>query len=128
TMAQFADEFAGRFLIVQMGAVLILTPAFTAGAIAEERQRHTLDALLVTHLTPGQIVAGKLAARLAHLLGVLLAGLPILALLPLWGGVDPGRVLAGFAASGVTMLSLGALGACVSARVQPVRGAVGAPY
>ena len=40
-MAKFAEEFAGLFLIIQMGAVLVLTPAYTAGAIAEERERGT---------------------------------------------------------------------------------------
>src|SRR5207248_3992660 len=100
-MAKFAQEFFGRFLLIQTGAVVLLTPAYTAGAIAEERQRGTLDCFLTSYLTPGQIVFGKLASRLAQLFGVLLTGLPVLALLPLWGGVDPWMVLIGFAQTGM---------------------------
>src|SRR5262245_14617559 len=55
-MSKFAEEFAAVFLYMQMGAVLILTPAYTAGAIADERERGTLDCLQTTFLTPAQIV------------------------------------------------------------------------
>jgi ABC-type transport system involved in multi-copper enzyme maturation permease subunit len=127
-MAKFAEEFVGVFLFVQMGAVLLLTPAYTAGAIAEERQRGTLDCLLTTHLTPFQIVIGKLASRMAQLFGVLLTGLPVLALLPLWGGVSPEVILCGFAINGLTMLTVGAIGICSSARARSVRGAVASTY
>jgi len=127
-MAPFAEEFSSVFLFVQIVAVLLLTPAYMAGAIAEERQRGTLDCLLTTHLTPTQIVLGKLASRLAHLFGVLLTGLPILALLPLWGGVSPEVILSGFAVNGLTMLLAGAIGICSSARARSVRGAVASTY
>src|SRR4051812_9475335 len=86
-MAKFAEEFVGQMLFVQLGAVVLLTPAYTAGAIAEERQRGTLDSLLTTQLTALQIVVGKLASRLAQLVGVLMTGMPVLAILPFWGGV-----------------------------------------
>src|SRR5436305_10531815 len=69
-MARFAEEFAGRFLFVHIGAMLLLTPALAAGAIVEERQRGTLSLLLTTHLTPLQIVVGKLASRAVYLFGV----------------------------------------------------------
>src|SRR5438876_4024584 len=127
-MAKFAEEFAGVFLLVQMAAVLLLTPVYTAGAIAEERQRGTLDSLLTTYLTPTQIVLGKLGARLAQLFGVLLTGLPVLALLPLWGGVDPRMVLAAFIETGLTMLTLGALGIWFSASGRTVRGSLAGTY
>ena len=126
--ARFAEEFFGRFLLVQMGAVLVLTPAYTACAIAEERQRRTLEVLLTTRLSPIEIVLGKLASRLAHLFGVLLTGLPILALLPLWGGVDPRMVAIGFAASVLAMLTLSTLGVWCSAQTRSVGGAVAATY
>jgi len=54
----------------------------------EERERGTLQYLLTTCLGDGEIVAGKLIARTAFLLLILLTGIPILALLQLLGGVD----------------------------------------
>jgi ABC-type transport system involved in multi-copper enzyme maturation permease subunit len=127
-LAKFAEEFFGRFLLIQTCAVVLLTPAFTAGAIAEERQRGTLDCLLTTHLTPMSIVSGKYVARLTHLFGILLTGLPVLALLPLWGGVDPGKVLVAFGSTATTVASLGALGLWCSATARTVRGAVTGTY
>jgi ABC-type transport system involved in multi-copper enzyme maturation permease subunit len=127
-MSKFAEQFARLFLFVQMTAVLVLTPVYTAGAIAEERERGTLDSLLITYLTPVEFVLGKLASRFVQMLGVLLAGLPILALVPLWGGVSPGFVLGWFGLTGLTVLSLGALGICCSARMQSARTAIAVTY
>src|SRR4051812_45719234 len=59
-MARFAGQFAAVCAAVQLGAVLLLAPAATAGAIAEERQRGTLDLLLTSDLTAAEIVLGKL--------------------------------------------------------------------
>src|SRR4051794_36694525 len=47
-MARLAEQFTAAFLIVQLVAVFLMTPAYAAGAVAEERQRRTLDDLLVT--------------------------------------------------------------------------------
>src|SRR5262249_43834920 len=42
-----ANRFFAAFLCVQLGVVLLVTPAYAAGAIAEDRERRTLDFLLV---------------------------------------------------------------------------------
>ena len=82
-MAHFAARFFHTFLIVQFLAVLILAPAFTAGAVAEEREKGTLSDLLTTQLLSREIIFGKLASRLSHLILLLLVGVPILSLLQL---------------------------------------------
>jgi ABC-type transport system involved in multi-copper enzyme maturation permease subunit len=108
-LPRFAGEFFTAFLSAQLAVVLLLTPVYVAGAIAEERERRTLEFLLATDLGPAEIVVSKLSARLLNLALLLLTGLPVLALTQLWGGVDPFRVAAGFAATGLTMLSVGSL-------------------
>ncbi|HXG12183.1 MAG TPA: ABC transporter permease subunit, partial [Gemmataceae bacterium] len=85
-------------------------PACVAGAVAEEKERKTLDYLLTSDLQPLEIVLGKLASRLAYLALLVLTGLPVLGLLQFLGGVDPQLVLAGFAATALTMFSLAGLG------------------
>jgi ABC-type transport system involved in multi-copper enzyme maturation permease subunit len=110
-MARFAESFALRFLFMQLCAVVLLTPAYAAGVIAQEKDRKTLDFLLAADLTSREILLGKLTARLAHLGLLLLTGLPILSLTQFWGGVDPNLILAGFAVSGLTLLSLAGLSA-----------------
>jgi ABC-type transport system involved in multi-copper enzyme maturation permease subunit len=105
----FNDSFFQKFMAVQYLVIVLLTPGITAGAVAEEKERRTLEYLLATDLHNREIIFGKLAARLAYLTLILLTGLPVLSLLQLLGGVDPQLLLAGFAATGVTMLSLAAL-------------------
>ena len=50
--------------VVQMGLVLLTAPAVAAGSISGERERQTLDLLLVTKMSPLSIVLGKLASSL----------------------------------------------------------------
>ncbi len=107
--ARFAAAFFHTFLAVQLGVMLLLTPAFLAGAIAEEREKGTLNDLLVTGLSPAAIIVGKLLSRLAHLVLLLLAGVPVLAILFLLGGVDPALLIAAFALTLLSMLSTAAL-------------------
>src|SRR5262249_7167622 len=95
-LQSFGETFLIAFLIVQQAAVLLLTPVYAGGAIAEEKERGGMDFLLTTPLTAWELVAGKLAARLLFVLAVLAAGLPVLMLTLLFGGVDPNRLLAGF--------------------------------
>src|SRR5438105_13980589 len=89
--------------------VALVAPGYTAGAIAEEKDRRTLEAVLATDLRNREIVLSKLVVRLANLTLMLLTGLPIWALLQFLGGIDPDLVLAGFLATGVTMASLASL-------------------
>src|SRR6185295_9683946 len=80
------------FSSLALGAVLLLafiTPALTAGAVSGERERRTLDLLLVTRASPLGLVLGKLAGSLLYVLFLLLAALPAFALVYLYGGVPP---------------------------------------
>jgi ABC-type transport system involved in multi-copper enzyme maturation permease subunit len=127
-MAQFANEFFFVFVAIQLGMVALLTPAYTAGAIAEEKDRRTLEFVLATDLGDRELVLGKLAARLINLLFVVLVGLPILALMQFLGGVDPGLLAAAFAATALTMLSLAAVSMLFSTLVRRPRDAIVLAY
>jgi ABC-type transport system involved in multi-copper enzyme maturation permease subunit len=127
-MAKFAESFFLMFMEVQFIGVFLLTPAFAAGAIAEEKDRRTLDFLLATDLTDREIVLGKLASRLLALTLLVLTGLPILSLIQFWGGVDPDLVLSGFAATGLTMLSLAGISMLASVYTKKPRDAIVLSY
>jgi ABC-type transport system involved in multi-copper enzyme maturation permease subunit len=113
-MSSFANSFFSALMISQLVAVLLLTPAYTAGAIAGEKERRTLEFLLTTDLSDSEIVLGKLLARLATLGLLLLTGLPVVSLMELWGGIDPVPVLAGFMVTAMTMFAVGSLSVLVS--------------
>src|SRR5262245_60806759 len=108
-MARFAESFMHSFLWVQLAAAVILTPVYAAGSITEEIQRRYLDHLLATDLTSREIVLGKFAARSLYVAGILLTGLPILALIQLSCGVDMFVILMSYAVIVCTMASLAGL-------------------
>lgn len=105
--SRLAMDFFEIFSVVQLVAIGLLTPAYVAGAISEEKDRKTLEFLLATDLRNREIVFSKLLARFAHLMLFLLTGLPILGLLQFLGGIDPNLVFAGFGFTMVTMVGIG---------------------
>ena len=68
-----------------------------APSIAGEKDRGTLDFLLATRLGNAEIVLGKLASCMAVLAADLAAGLPVMLLLHLLGGVDLRLILLAYA-------------------------------
>jgi ABC-type transport system involved in multi-copper enzyme maturation permease subunit len=127
-MALFAESFFYTFMVIQFLTVIVLTPAYTAGAIAEEKDRKTLEFLLATDLYNREIVLSKLLSRVANLTLIVLAGLPILSFLQFMGGVDPNLVLAGFAATAMTMFSLAGLSILYSVWYKRPRDAIVMTY
>jgi ABC-type transport system involved in multi-copper enzyme maturation permease subunit len=126
--AAFAGAFFYMFMGVQFLIVTVVTPAYTAGAVAEEKERKTLEYLLATDLRNREIVLSKLASRLLNLVLLLLTGLPVLAALQFLGGVDPGLVLAGFVATGLTVASLAGLSIYNSTMTRRARDAIVLTY
>ena len=88
-MARFTEIFFQLFLVVQFAFIVILTPAYTAGAIAEEKDRRTLEFMFATDLRNREIVLSMLVSRSANLLLLAMTGLPILALLQFWAALTP---------------------------------------
>jgi ABC-type transport system involved in multi-copper enzyme maturation permease subunit len=127
-LARFAETFFYVFLAVQAVVLFLLTPAYTAGSIAEEKDRKTLEFLLATDLRNREIVLGKFFSRLANLGLLLLTGLPILSFLQFLGGVDPNLVSAGFSATALAVASLASLSMLNSVLTRKPRDAVAVTY
>jgi ABC-type transport system involved in multi-copper enzyme maturation permease subunit len=120
----FAARFCYSFMLLQFIAVLLMTPGYVGGAIAEEKVRQTLDYLLTTDLRNHEIIVGKLVSRLVNLLLFLLTGLPILSMIQLFGGVSPEMLWSGFAATLLTALSLTSLSIWLSVHARKPRDAI----
>jgi ABC-type transport system involved in multi-copper enzyme maturation permease subunit len=106
------------FSTLALGAVVLLSfiaPALTAGAISGERERRTLDLLLVTRASALGLVVGKLLGSLLYALFLLAASLPAFALVYLYGGVPPSYLLMVFLVAGVTALTHAAVALFLSA-------------
>jgi ABC-type transport system involved in multi-copper enzyme maturation permease subunit len=110
--------------LAQVVLVLALTPALVAGVIADEKQRKTLHYLLASRLSGGEIVIGKLLARMLHVAVLLGVGFPVLSLLVLLGGIDPGLVVLACGAAASTAWFLAALAIWVSTIARRAREAL----
>ena len=92
--ATYASASVGRgifigLMMLQTLMVAVLAPAATAGAISSEREHQTLDLLAVTPISSLAIVLGKLLSALAWVFVLILASVPVTALVFVFGGVAP---------------------------------------
>jgi ABC-type transport system involved in multi-copper enzyme maturation permease subunit len=127
-LSRFAANFFTNFLWPQLLAVVLIPPAIVAGAIAGDRERGILDHLFTTTLTSGEIVVGKLAIRLMHLLFIVLAGLPVLAAAMIMGGIAPASLAAVFLTTLSTLITVSAISLLLSVWSARVRPAVASAY
>ena len=123
-----ASAEIGRALFVAMLIlltliVLVLAPASTAGAISLEREKQTLDLLATTPISSLSIVLGKLVSALSWILLLLLASIPVTALVFTFGGVGPDDMVKGYVVLLVTALFYGSVGLFVSALVKRTQAA-----
>ncbi len=126
--ALIAMNFFEAFTVVQLVAAFLLTPAYVAGAIAEEKDRKTLEFLLATDLRNREIVLSKFGSRLCNLGLFVVTGLPILSFLQFLGGVDPDLVLASFAVVGLSIIGLASVGILNSVVYRRPRDAIAMTY
>lgn len=111
--------WASALLPGQLAAVLLLSPAIAASAISMEREQRTLEMLFLTRISSLSLVSGKFLGAIGQLLVVVVSGLPIVAMVFLFGGVAPADLAQGYAlvlATGLLYGSLGFLSSCLFAR------------
>ena len=96
--------------ILQMALVMFITPGLTAGAISSEREKQTLNMLLMTTQSSWQIILGKLTSSTVFLGLLLTAGLPMYSIVFLFGGISPLQLVTIFFFYFVTMVAIGSIG------------------
>lgn len=98
----------------QVIGVCLLSPLFMAGAIASEQSGKTYNILLTTPLSNLQVVLGSLLGRLFFVLTLLLSGLPLFAVVLVFGGVRVGSVLEAFGVAACTAVLVGSVAVTLS--------------
>jgi len=114
--------------IAQALLVPFMVPAFTCGAITQERERDMLELLLLTQQSPIQICAGKLGSGVGLGMLLILASVPVLSLSFVLGGVTPLEVTTSIGVLLAAVLASGALGLAVSSLVSRTATASTATY
>ena len=114
--------------IFQLILVCFIAPAFTAGQISLEREKQTLDLLVSTPLRPTAIVLGKLAAALAFVVLMIVAALPIVAIVLMYGGATVEDLVRQQVVLLATAVLLGAIGLFYSALLKRTQAATVLTY
>ncbi len=110
------------FLLGQLIVMVLISPAVTAGAVSAERERGTLELLLLTPMGAWSLVSGKFLGALGQLLLVLLCGAPVVAITFIYGGVTPQELLLGYLLLGAASFfyaTVGFVASCLCARTTP---------
>jgi ABC-type transport system involved in multi-copper enzyme maturation permease subunit len=93
----------------------MLAAALTgAVAVTSEKDRRTLELLLVSRISDGELVLGKLAASLVRVMLLLAAAVPMFAIAGLFGGVTPGQLARLFAVTAAAALAAASVATAVA--------------
>jgi ABC-type transport system involved in multi-copper enzyme maturation permease subunit len=126
--AQIGRGVFGALLILETVLVVALAPAFTAGAISLEREKQTLDMLAATPISSLALVLGKLISALTYVFILIVASIPLTAIVFVFGGVSPDDVVRGYLVLIATALGMGSIGLFFSALIRRTQAATIATY
>jgi ABC-type transport system involved in multi-copper enzyme maturation permease subunit len=114
--------------IFQLILICFIAPAATAGQISLEREKQTLDLLISTPMRPGAIVIGKLAAALAYVVLMIVAAVPITAIVLMYGGATVTDIVRQQVVLLAVAVGLGAVGLFYSALLKRTQAATVLTY
>jgi hypothetical protein len=126
--AQVGQTVFATLLLLQTLLILFLAPAATSGAISLEREKQTLDLLAATPVSTLGIVVGKLTSALAFVVVLVLASIPLTAVVFVFGGVAPEDVVRGYLVLLATAVGFGAIGLFFSSLTRRTQSATVVTY
>jgi ABC-type transport system involved in multi-copper enzyme maturation permease subunit len=113
-LARFGSAVFALLAPLQLAMAIAFAALLTTAAVAQEKDRKTLDLLLLTRMTNSELVLGKWLASSLSVFVLIAAAVPLLMLLALLGGVSYGQI---FRVVGVTFASAilaGSLGSTIA--------------
>lgn len=105
-------------ICLESAMVAFLVPVFTAGSIAGEREKQTLEILLTTVLKPRQIIFGKLMSSISMVVLLVFSSLPVISIVFTIGGITMFNILQFVIFIGVMSFFIGSMGMFASAFVK----------
>lgn len=122
--AQVGQTVFAIFFYGALCVIVLVAPAYASTAITTERESRTFESLILSGMTPNQIIWGKFAACFASIGLVLISLAPVVGVAFLFGGISPWHVLFGYA--GLLVLTANAIsfGLAISARIPSTRVAI----
>lgn len=99
---------------LQLAVAVFFSGVLAASAVAQEKDRRTLDLLLMTKLSNSELVLGKMLASLLNMLMLVATALPIFMVIALFGGVAFGQIARAFAVTVASVVVCGSLGSTLA--------------
>jgi ABC-type transport system involved in multi-copper enzyme maturation permease subunit len=99
---------------LQLAVAMPFSALLVASAVALEKDRKTLELLLMSDLTNSELVLGKLMAGMLTVIMVVAAALPLLMLVGLLGGVSIGQIVRIEIVTLASALAAGSLGSTIA--------------
>ncbi len=90
-------KLVGGFFALQLGLVFLIFPGLAATSFSLERAEKSFDLLVVSDLSPAELVWGKLLGILGSAFYFLVSTLPILAVCIFFGGLSPISIIVDYA-------------------------------
>jgi ABC-type transport system involved in multi-copper enzyme maturation permease subunit len=113
-LAWFGDAAFQILAPLQLAVAMPFSALLVASAVAAEKDRKTLDLLLLTSLSSSELVLGKLLAGMLSVIVVVVATLPLFMLIALLGGVSTGQIIRVEAVTLASALVAGSLGSTIA--------------
>ena len=113
-LARFGSAIFTVLAPLQLAMAVAFSALLTAAAVAQEKDRRTLDLLLMTNLSNGELVLGKLLASMLSVLVPALAGIALLMSITLLGGVSYAQVFRVVAVTFAAAVVSGSLGSTIA--------------
>ncbi|HTQ38769.1 MAG TPA: ABC transporter permease subunit [Pirellulales bacterium] len=113
-MARFGVALFQFLAPLQLVLAIFFSAMASASAVAQEKDRRTLELLLLTNLSNSELVLGKLLASLLSMLMLLAASVPFFMLTALFGGVSFGQIGRVFVVTLISALAAGSIGSTIA--------------
>ena len=113
-LARFGSAIFSVLAPLQLAMAVAFSALLTAAAVAQEKDRRTLDLLLMTNLSNVELVLGKLLASMLSVLVPAVAAIALLMLITLLGGVSYAQVFRVVAVTFASAAVAGSLGSSIA--------------
>lgn len=120
TIIDYSSAIALYAVLISIEALMamFLVPTFTAGSIAGEREKQTLEILLTTVMKPRQIIFGKLLSSISMILLLIISSIPSLSIVFTIGGIGLWSLLQFLVVVFVFSVLFGSMGMFASALIK----------
>jgi ABC-type transport system involved in multi-copper enzyme maturation permease subunit len=112
--ARFGATLLRILAPLQLSLAMLAAAMTSTVAVTAEKDRRTLELLLISRLSDGQLVLGKLAGSLLRVLLLLLAAAPVFVIASLFGGVSMPQLARVFVVTAASALVAASVATCIA--------------